>query len=139
MLTLYLHTPRWWRGYSAALDAFSEVSPHEQVFEFQGSVINGFQLATLAGPLCEEPLMGVCYILEELDAQKQQEEAESRRQGLTSGQVISVMKEACRQAFINASPRLMLALYSCDIQATCEHHSLLALHHSLFALHLLDI
>lgn len=26
-------------------------------------MINGFQLATLSGPLCEEPMMGVCFIL----------------------------------------------------------------------------
>ena len=34
-----------------------------------------------------------------------------------SGQVISTMKEACRQTFLQWSPRLMLAMYSCDLQA----------------------
>ena len=28
------------------------------------SIISGFQLATLAGPLCEEPLLGVCFVIE---------------------------------------------------------------------------
>ena len=30
------------------------------LWEFDNSVVNGFQLATLAGPLCEEPMFGVC-------------------------------------------------------------------------------
>ena len=30
------------------------------------SVVNGFQLATSAGPLCAEPLMGVCFMLEDI-------------------------------------------------------------------------
>ena len=31
--------------------------------EHDNSIVSGFQLATLAGPLCEEPLRGVCFIL----------------------------------------------------------------------------
>ncbi|XP_060035502.1 elongation factor-like GTPase 1 isoform X2 [Erinaceus europaeus] len=31
------------------------------------SLVSGFQLATLAGPMCEEPLMGVCFVLEKWD------------------------------------------------------------------------
>ena len=33
------------------------------LWEFDNSVINGFQLATLGGPLCEEPLYGVCFVV----------------------------------------------------------------------------
>lgn len=33
--------------------------------QYDNSIISGFQIATLAGPLCEEPLRGVCYIIEE--------------------------------------------------------------------------
>lgn len=32
--------------------------------EYDNSIVSGFQLATLAGPLCEEPLMGVCFVVE---------------------------------------------------------------------------
>ena len=32
--------------------------------DFDYSVMSGFQLATLTGPLCDEPLMGVCFIVE---------------------------------------------------------------------------
>ncbi|XP_030832575.1 elongation factor-like GTPase 1 [Strongylocentrotus purpuratus] len=32
--------------------------------EFDNSIGSGFQLATLAGPICEEPMMGVCFLIE---------------------------------------------------------------------------
>ena len=37
-------------------------------WEYDNSIISGFQLATLAGPLCEEPLMGVCFVIEDWNA-----------------------------------------------------------------------
>uniref|UniRef100_A0A673ZBD3 Elongation factor-like 1 n=1 Tax=Salmo trutta TaxID=8032 RepID=A0A673ZBD3_SALTR len=45
--------------------------------DFDNSVVSGFQLATLSGPMCEEPLMGVCFSVERWDmnfpTQRQQE------------------------------------------------------------------
>ncbi|XP_053733471.1 elongation factor-like GTPase 1 [Synchiropus splendidus] len=35
--------------------------------EFDNSITSGFQLATLSGPMCEEPMMGVCLSLEKWD------------------------------------------------------------------------
>uniref|UniRef100_UPI0037E8530F elongation factor-like GTPase 1 isoform X2 n=1 Tax=Semicossyphus pulcher TaxID=241346 RepID=UPI0037E8530F len=37
--------------------------------EFDNSIVSGFQLATLSGPMCEEPLMGICFSLERWDIQ----------------------------------------------------------------------
>ncbi|KAM9826375.1 elongation factor-like GTPase 1 isoform X4 [Syngnathus typhle] len=37
--------------------------------EFDNSIVSGFQLATLSGPMCEEPLMGVCFCIERWDVQ----------------------------------------------------------------------
>ena len=34
--------------------------------ELDHSIISGFQLATLAGPLCDEPMMGLCCIIEDI-------------------------------------------------------------------------
>ncbi|KAL5005381.1 hypothetical protein ScPMuIL_018837 [Solemya velum] len=31
--------------------------------EFDSSIVNGFQFASLAGPLCEEPMCGLCFIV----------------------------------------------------------------------------
>lgn len=35
-----------------------------QFIQYDSSVVSGFQIATQAGPLCEEPMMGVCFIIE---------------------------------------------------------------------------
>ncbi|KAI9005840.1 P-loop containing nucleoside triphosphate hydrolase protein [Phycomyces nitens] len=87
----------------------------------------GFQLSTLTGPLCAEPVTGVCYIVQDVVVNKNEmldshgEPIEVRsRLGLIQGQVISAMKEACRQGFLDWSPRLWLAMYTCDIQASAE-------------------
>ena len=33
--------------------------------ELDNSMVTGFQVATLAGPLCEEPMHGVCFVVED--------------------------------------------------------------------------
>ncbi|XP_050971245.1 elongation factor-like GTPase 1 [Labeo rohita] len=38
-----------------------------EIRDFDNSIASGFQLATLSGPLCEEPLMGVCFSVETWD------------------------------------------------------------------------
>jgi len=37
-----------------------------------------------------------------------------------TGSVISSVKDACRNGLLDWSPRLMLAMYSCEIQASSE-------------------
>lgn len=56
---------------------------------YDNSILSGFQLATLAGPLCEEPLMGVCFIVEDIIMEKQDETRNNKlsntcKTGLTS-------------------------------------------------------
>ncbi|KAJ8304546.1 hypothetical protein KUTeg_018129 [Tegillarca granosa] len=41
-----------------------ESSCKDNVRDFDNSIVSGFEIATLAGPLCEEPMRGVCYIIE---------------------------------------------------------------------------
>uniref|UniRef100_A0A8C5VTI1 Elongation factor-like GTPase 1 n=1 Tax=Microcebus murinus TaxID=30608 RepID=A0A8C5VTI1_MICMU len=48
------------------------------------SIVSGFQLATLSGPMCEEPLMGVCFVLEKWDLSKF-EEQETKQSDLVKG------------------------------------------------------
>lgn len=43
--------------------------------DFTNSFLNGFQLATLAGPLCEEPMMGVAFAVEEWSITKEDEDS----------------------------------------------------------------
>ncbi|KAJ3069098.1 Cytoplasmic GTPase/eEF2-like protein (ribosomal biogenesis) [Podochytrium sp. JEL0797] len=88
------------------------------VKDYEGSIAVGFQLAMLAGPLCNEPMMGVAIFLEEFELNL--EGSDNRQIGLLPGQIMSTMRESCRQAFLKWSPRLALAMYSCDLQAPSE-------------------
>lgn len=182
-----------------------------KVRDYDYSVVTGFQLATLTGPLCDEPMRGVCFIVEkweisdspltvnddgaenvdsdkknnsghkgtsieklhihlsklsvENETQKEEKEdcrtnskgdktenesersenvpngsvkqidslalsgvnssekSSSKRsevKGHVSGQLISIMKEACLKAFQTQPQRLMAAMYKCTIQATAD-------------------
>lgn len=114
--------------------------PGDALRDFDNSIVSGFQLATLSGPMCEEPLMGVCFSVESWDtlpsgcsaergpdvaadsseAPRGPEAAPTGCYGPVSGQLIAAMKEACRQAFQAQPQRLMAAMYTCEIMATAE-------------------
>lgn len=81
------------------------------------SIDGGFQMATGAGPLCAEPMQGVAFFLEACTVS-----ASAATMTLTSvsGPLISSMRDTCRNGLLDWSPRLMLAMYSCDIQASTE-------------------
>ncbi|MEE6503281.1 hypothetical protein FKM82_004787 [Ascaphus truei] len=55
---------------------------------FDNSIVSGFQLVTLAGPMCEEPLMGVCFIVEKLDMCKAQQFIDAGRQDAKENTVV---------------------------------------------------
>jgi ribosome assembly protein 1 len=88
---------------------------------FDSNFVHGFQLATLAGPLCEEPLIGVAFIVEDWTIEPD-DISESSHQpfGPFSGQIMSSVKDACRKAFQAQPQRLMVAMYSCSIQVNSE-------------------
>ncbi|KAI0861026.1 P-loop containing nucleoside triphosphate hydrolase protein [Xylaria cubensis] len=80
-----------------------------------------FQLATNQGPLCNEPVQGVGVIIEDLAVTATEEDAPARdRLGRLTGEVIKTVQQSIRQGFLDWSPRLMLAMYSCEIQASTE-------------------
>ena len=82
---------------------------------YDGSMINGFQLATLAGPLCEEPMMGVCFVLKKWEIMDDVANSEGQSQGHLAGQLMSACKEACRRALNQRQPRLVTPMYSCSV------------------------
>ncbi len=89
--------------------------------DYDSSVVNGFQLATLAGPICEEPMTGVAFFLDEFEVcDNVMEESSSEVYGPLSGQVVSSIKDGCRRAFESRSQRLMLAMYACTVQVKAE-------------------
>ncbi|KIK78164.1 hypothetical protein PAXRUDRAFT_17032 [Paxillus rubicundulus Ve08.2h10] len=107
-------------------DQASEVHRRENRFhsehDFTGYMETGFQLATFQGPLCAEPIEGLAYFVEniDVDAEGLQKEIAQNRLTQVTGSVISSMRDACRNALLDWSPRLKLAMYSCDIQASTD-------------------
>ncbi|KAG0038959.1 Cytoplasmic GTPase/eEF2-like protein (ribosomal biogenesis) [Podila clonocystis] len=88
------------------------------------SVQTGFQIATNSGPLCGEPMQGMAFFVQEVeileDAQSSDSSEGRSKMAVSSGQLITTMRDACRLGFLEWSPRLMLAMYSCDIQTTAD-------------------
>lgn len=95
----------------------------------EDAIVGGFQLATQQGPLCNEPLYGVACILEnvstiddlegkEADYPEVRRESTLKNYSSLSGQIITLMRDSIRQCFLAWSSRLMLAMYSCEIQAS---------------------
>lgn len=141
----------------------------------RASLVQGFQLATAAGPLCGEPMWGVAFVIEDITltlagaapasaaaaASSAAAEAEagagagvgaaeatapvsspsaastaaSVRSGtgptgapssssssaavtISSGQLISVMRDACRTAFQAGEARLVEAYFKCELQCS---------------------
>ncbi|KAI1384460.1 P-loop containing nucleoside triphosphate hydrolase protein [Hypoxylon trugodes] len=84
-------------------------------------VTYAFQLTMNQGPLCNEPVQGVAVIIEDMTVAPTEEETSARdRLGRLTGEVIKTVQQCIRQGFLDWSPRLMLAMYSCEIQASTE-------------------
>lgn len=99
------------------------------------SVLAGFQLASNAGPLCEEPMRGVAFILHGCQVSSGVEESAAGNEGYLgaqpavptteaaygpmSGQVMSSMKEACRYCLYRRGfSRICEAMLSLEVE--CE-------------------
>ena len=97
----------------------------ETQYEFDNSIVSGFQLAALSGPLCEEPMHGVCVVLKDWSYSTEQSAAEDsvpsqHNVPQVAGQLMSAMKEGCRRAFLLQPARLMTAMYTSNILATAD-------------------
>jgi ribosome assembly protein 1 len=80
------------------------------------NVAYAFQLATYQGPMCNEPMQGVAVILESLHIHSDS----SQNIGRLTGEIIRTTRDAIHHAFLDWSPRIMLAMYSCSINASAE-------------------
>lgn len=117
------------------------VAEDELRHDFDHHIETGFQLATFQGPLCSEPVEGMVYFLESLEMGSEETKSETggmrlflplrgvaieisisptaqQRYAQVSGSLMTAVRDACRNGFLDWSPRLMLAMYSCDIQAS---------------------
>jgi ribosome assembly protein 1 len=84
-------------------------------------IAHAFQLATAQGPLCNEPMQGVAVFIEDisLDLPEDDTSARDKLSRLTS-EIIKTFQASLRAAFLDWSSRLMLAMYSVEIQASTE-------------------
>lgn len=133
-LTDYEH-PSIWNAPTKSSDEGADVRR-----DYNSSFVNGFQLSTSAGPLCEEPMQGVCFMVLEWSIDTS-EELNSKAYGPFSGkkycnlslisrrmyifnfiigQVLTASKEVCRMAFQNQPQRLVSPMYSCNIVVNAE-------------------
>ncbi|KAG4431426.1 hypothetical protein IFR05_013095 [Cadophora sp. M221] len=93
-----------------------------QAKDFSDKISYAFQLATAQGPMCNEPVQGIAVFLEEVTVTPSTDDESSARDklGRLTGEVIKTVQQAIRQGFLDWSPRLLLAMYSCEIQASTE-------------------
>ncbi|KAL3630208.1 hypothetical protein CASFOL_023192 [Castilleja foliolosa] len=96
----------------------------------ESSVLSGFQLATSSGPLCDEPMWGLGFVIEAfvypIDRQLTNDDNSPTQQqqpepyGVFTGQVMTAVKEACRAAVLQNKPRLVEASYFCELNTPTE-------------------
>ncbi|CAD6506106.1 BgTH12-07036 [Blumeria graminis f. sp. triticale] len=93
-----------------------------QARDFGDRISYAFQLATAQGPLCHEPVEGIVVFIEEvkLDPTADAESPIHEKLGRLTSEIIKITKSAIQQCFLDWSPRLCLAMYSCEIQASTE-------------------
>ncbi|EEY20828.1 elongation factor 2 [Verticillium alfalfae VaMs.102] len=77
-----------------------------------------FQLAVAQGPLCHEPVQGIVVTVEEVTIHET-EEAPTSSARLT-GEVLKTTSNAIHSGMLDWSPRLLLAIYTVEIQASTE-------------------
>ncbi|TPR07459.1 short chain dehydrogenase family protein [Aspergillus niger] len=81
-------------------------------------IAHAFQLATGQGPLCQEPMQGIAVFLESVSINTTTDE--DLDLGRLTGEAIRLVRDSITQGFLDWSPRIMLAMYSCEIQASTE-------------------
>ncbi|XP_024545253.1 ribosome assembly protein 1 [Selaginella moellendorffii] len=85
----------------------------EDSASLESSIVTGFQLACTAGPLCKEPLWGLAFRIKVATC------SNAGHGGVeNSGQVIKVIKEACLEAVAKRNPRLVEAMYLCEVSTS---------------------
>ncbi|KAK1242053.1 hypothetical protein MKX07_000039 [Trichoderma sp. CBMAI-0711] len=80
-----------------------------------------FQLGTAQGPLCNEPMQGVAVFVEDVSLNLSEDDTSAREKlGRLTGEVIKAFQSSMRAGFLDWSPRLMLAMYTLEIQTSTE-------------------
>lgn len=83
---------------------------------YDRAIINGFQTAVQAGPLCQEPMHGVCFVMLDFSIDESCEKSDSSLSGI----IITAVKEACRLAFQKQAQRLVGPMYTLSVIANAD-------------------
>ena len=127
------------------LDDDTDVSSNSQIIpnigpDFSDTISYAFQLAVGQGPLCREPIQGVAVFLESVTYNPQATTSHNGTPGTSTptesldpttttttstsgrltGEIITTIRSSISSAFLDWSPRILLALYTCTIQTTTE-------------------
>ena len=109
----------------------SELAKYVQ-HSVQAGVVAGFEMATAAGPLCDEPMWGLSFHIEarlnlnptsSVSTEKHKSEVLQLLEdvyGPFSGQVTSATRQAVRKAVLEAGPRLAEAAFLCEVTTSSE-------------------
>lgn len=95
----------------------------------ESSVVTGFQLATAAGPLCDEPMWGLAFVVEayispfigQANESETSHQQQAEQYGIFTGQVITAVKDACRAIVLQKKSRLVEAMYFCELNTPPEY------------------
>ncbi|ROT38481.1 P-loop containing nucleoside triphosphate hydrolase protein [Sodiomyces alkalinus F11] len=119
-------------GGSAAASAAPQADESLHPVHLADKIAHAFQLATAEGPLCHEPVQGIAVTVEDViihappesddPSSSSSSSASSARDRLTrlTGEVIKTTASSLHAALLDWSPRLLLAIYSVEIQASTE-------------------
>ncbi|GJW28527.1 elongation factor-like GTPase 1 [Tanacetum coccineum] len=95
-------------------------SLNEEAQSLRSSVLSGFQVATSSGPLCDEPMWGLAFVVEASVSPfvTIHQQSQTDQYGGFSGQVITAVKEACRACVIQRNPRIVEGKYLCELSTS---------------------
>ncbi|KAL6825979.1 P-loop containing nucleoside triphosphate hydrolase protein [Trichoderma sp. SZMC 28015] len=104
-----------------ASDAASESLEKLHPSHLSDKITYAFQLATAQGPLCNEPMQGVAVFVEDVSLNLSEDDTSARdKLSRLTGEVIKAFQSSLRAGFLDWSPRLMLAMYTLEIQTSTE-------------------
>ncbi|UKZ96771.1 uncharacterized protein TrAFT101_011548 [Trichoderma asperellum] len=104
-----------------APDAKSESEDKLHPSHLSDKITYAFQLGTAQGPLCNEPMQGIAVFIEDVSFHLSEDDTSARdKLNRLTGEVIKAFQSSLRAAFLDWSPRLMLAMYTVEIQTSTE-------------------
>ncbi|KAM0264879.1 hypothetical protein ACHAQJ_000395 [Trichoderma viride] len=106
---------------SKTSDATSESVEKLHPRHLSDKITYAFQLGTAQGPLCNEPMQGIAVFIEDVSLNLSEDDTSARdKLNRLTGEVIKAFQSSLRAAVLDWSPRLMLAMYTVEIQTSTE-------------------